>query len=81
MDSARMTHGIRWAVGLGMFTPASAMAYIGPGAGLGAIAITLALIAGIVLLGVGLVWYPLKRLMKKGKKKTPAGSGSVDSSE
>jgi hypothetical protein len=39
------------------------------------------LIAGIVLLGVGLVWYPLKRLMKKGKKKTPAGSGSVDSSE
>lgn len=44
-----------------------AHAYIGPGAGAGAIAVTLALVVGVVLLVVGLVWYPLKRLLKRRK--------------
>ena len=44
-----------------------AQAYIGPGAGAGAIAVTLALIVGAFLLVVGLVWYPLKRMLKRGK--------------
>lgn len=47
--------------------PTSAAAYIGPGAGFGAIAVTLALVLGGLLLLVGLVWYPLKRMFK-GKK-------------
>ncbi len=51
-----------------------AHAYIGPGAGLGAIAITIALGLGILLLVFGLVWYPLKRMLK-GK------SGSVAADE
>jgi len=54
------------------FVP-EAQAYIGPGAGLGAIAITVALVLGILLLLIGLVWYPLKRLMK-GKKRDAAGN-------
>lgn len=44
-----------------------AQAYIGPGAGAGAIAVTLALIVGVLLLVVGLVWYPLKRLVRRRK--------------
>ncbi len=40
------------------------LAYIGPGAGLGALVVTIALVLGAVLLLVGLVWYPLKRLRK-----------------
>ena len=44
-------------------TPAAA--YIGPGAGIGAIAVTAALLVGGLLLIVGLVWYPLKRMLKK----------------
>lgn len=47
--------------------PDAALAYIGPGAGLGAIALTAALFLGVVLLLVGLVWYPLKRALKRRK--------------
>ncbi len=44
--------------------PSAALAYIGPGAGLGAIVVTAALIVGVILLVVGLVWYPLKRMLR-----------------
>lgn len=40
------------------------LAYIGPGAGLGALILTIALVLGVVLLLFGLVWYPLKRVLK-----------------
>lgn len=49
--------------------PAPAFAYIGPGAGIGAIAGTLALLLGLLFLVVGLVWFPLKRALK-GRKET-----------
>ncbi len=54
---------------IGIFTPNTAAAYIGPGAGVGAIALTLALLLGVILLFVGLVWYPLKRALKGNKRK------------
>ena len=47
--------------------PTSAAAYIGPGAGLGAIGTLFALIGAVFLAVVGLLWYPLKRMIK-GKK-------------
>ena len=47
--------------------PTTAAAYIGPGAGLGAIGTLFALIGAIFLAVVGLLWYPLKRMIK-GKK-------------
>lgn len=62
---------------LGLFLPDPAHAYIGPGAGLGAIAVTVALLLGIVLLIMGLVWYPLKRLLK-GKKADTGKSGGTE---
>lgn len=46
---------------------ASSLAYIGPGAGLGAIAVTIALVLGAVLLLAGLVWYPAKRVIRSRK--------------
>lgn len=49
-------------------TPAAA--YIGPGAGLGAIGTVFAVIGAILLMIVGFVWYPIKRLLKRGKKPT-----------
>ena len=52
---------------LAAILPEPAAAYIGPGAGLGAIAVALALIVGFILLIVGLVWYPLKRRFKRSK--------------
>ena len=47
-----------------------AAAYIGPGLGTGAIAAVLGVLAGILMLVVGVVWYPVKRLIKKRKMKT-----------
>lgn len=61
---------LTFAVGLAL--PAPAFAYIGPGMSVGAIAVTVALFLGLILLIVGFVWYPLKRLLKS--KKTPSGA-------
>jgi ABC-type transport system involved in cytochrome bd biosynthesis fused ATPase/permease subunit len=60
----------------GALLPSPALAYIGPGAGLGAIAVTIALVLGVFLLMVGLVWYPLKRLLRKNKQ--PAVNEGAD---
>jgi len=46
-------------------TPAAA--YIGPGAGIGALGTVIALFGAIAMLIVGFVWYPVKRMIK-GRK-------------
>jgi len=51
-----------------IFAATPAVAYIGPGAGLGAIGTVIAVIGAILLMIVGFVWYPVKRLLKRGKK-------------
>lgn len=43
-----------------------AFAYVGPGAGISAIGAFLALIIGVILAFVGFIWYPVKRLLRKG---------------
>ncbi len=49
--------------------PVCAYAYIDPGAGVTSIR-TVAIIAGVILLAlVGLLWYPLKRLLTKKQDK------------
>ena len=57
---------IAWVV----LVPVLAHAYIGPGVGIGAIAVTITLFFGFLLLLVGLVWFPLKRLLKSKKAKS-----------
>ena len=61
-----------------MLLPAPAMAYIGPGTGLGAIAVMIALFLGFALLIIGLVWFPLKRRLKNSNK--TAANGDKDHS-
>lgn len=41
--------------------------YIGPGAGLSAIAALFAVVAAIFLAIFGFIWYPIRRLMRKRK--------------
>jgi len=48
-----------------------ALAYVGPGAGLTVIGSLIALVTAVVAGIFGFVWYPLKRLLKRGKKPTP----------
>ena len=52
---------------LALSLPSTALAYIGPGAGLGAIGTVIAIIGAALLLIVGFVWYPAKRLLRRCK--------------
>jgi hypothetical protein len=56
---------------LGLFlllAPTPAFAYIGPGLGAGAIATVLAVL-GSILLGIfSVIYYPIKRMLRKRKK-------------
>lgn len=56
-----------------LLLPGTASAYIGPGAGLSAIGSLLALIGAVLLAIVGFVWYPVRRLLRRGK----AGKGGA----
>lgn len=60
---------MRWLCTLFIFLLVSspAIAYIGPGAGMGAIGTVLALIGAFLLLIVGFVWYPVKRFLARKK--------------
>lgn len=49
--------------------PPLALAYIGPGLGAGAIAVVLGLVVGFLMLVVGVIWYPLKRLFRRIRPK------------
>ena len=49
---------------LAVLAPDSALAYLGPGAGLTAIGSVLAFFGVIILLIAGFVWYPVKRFIR-----------------
>jgi hypothetical protein len=50
-----------------LFSP-FALAYVGPGAGLSAIGSVIAFIGAFLLIIVGFLWYPIKRLLFKSKQ-------------
>ena len=58
--------------------PRTAMAYIGPGAGLSAIGAFIALVAGIILAIFGFLWYPIKRLLRKKKPTEETEDGATE---
>jgi len=45
--------------------PLPALAYIGPGVGIGAIGALVAVAVAVVLIVAGFVWFPVKRALKK----------------
>ena len=46
-------------------TPNFAIAYVGPGLGVGAVSAVLGVVLGLLMLVVGVVWYPIKRLIRR----------------
>ncbi len=52
-----------------LFYPLVASAYIGPGLGVGAVATVLGILAGLLMLMVGIIYYPIKRLIRYFKSK------------
>lgn len=61
---------------LGFASP-FAYSYVGPGAGLSAIGSILTFVGAILLLLIGFVWYPVKRLVKRLSMR----SGAIDEVE
>ena len=58
-------------LGLGLLCcSTAAQAYVGPGLGTGVLASVLGVLAGLGMLVVGLIWYPIKRLINwmRGKR-------------
>ena len=56
-----------------LLSSGSAWGYVGPGLGLGAIGAVFGAVVAVFLGIMGLVWYPVKRLMKKMKNKEEQG--------
>lgn len=50
-----------------MLTSVGAHAYVGPGLGLGVIGAVLGGVLAVVLAIAGIVWYPIKRLVKRSR--------------
>ncbi|WP_089235553.1 hypothetical protein [Tropicimonas sediminicola] len=55
-----------------------AHAYVGPGAGLGAIAAAFAVIVGLLLLLVGFVYFPVRRMLRARRETSGASDTSRD---
>lgn len=53
--------------------PVGANAYVGPGLGAGTIGVILGIIGSLFIAIFAIVWYPLKRLLKKNRKKKVDG--------
>ena len=51
-----------------LFITTSSYAYLGPGVGGGVLVATLGVIVAIFAAVFGLIWFPIKRLLKKRKK-------------
>ena len=51
-----------------LFITTSSHAYLGPGVGGGLIAATIGVIVAIFAALFGLIWFPVKRLLKKKKR-------------
>jgi len=64
-------------------TASHALAYVGPGAGISAFGALLGLLAAVVLVVVGFVWYPVKRLRRRLRAKAakPAEAAQPGGSE
>lgn len=56
------------------FGAAPAAAYIGPGLGLGVIASIFGAIAAFLMMIAGLVWYPVKIMLRKRREKKASAS-------
>ena len=64
------------ALGALLAAPGIADAYVGPGLGVGAIAAFFGAVLAVLLAIVGVVWYPLKRLLKRRKASAESDPGA-----
>ena len=61
---------------LAALSPAPALAYMGPGAGLGMLGSLVAVVGAIVIAVFGLLILPVRMLLRKRRKAAPPTAGS-----
>ena len=49
--------------------PAPVFAYMGPGIGVGAVGAALGVVASLLLVLISVIWYPLKRLVRRSRNR------------
>jgi hypothetical protein len=54
-------------IAIAFLSPFHAMAYVGPGIGAGTIGVILGIIGSLLVALFAVLWYPIKRLLKKIK--------------
>ena len=64
-----------------VFVATTAQAYIGPGAGAGTIAVVLGILASIVIGFFAILWYPIKRMIRKRKGNQQATTNTTEGSD
>jgi len=77
MKMSPLSKCITLGIGMSAVFPQSALAYVGPGAGLSAIGAFLAIVAGIIVAIFGFIWYPVKRLLRNRKKPRSQETSSI----
>jgi hypothetical protein len=55
--------------------PRPAVAYVGPGTGISAVGVFLAVVMGVVVALFGFLWYPFKRLLRAHRRRIAAKKG------
>jgi hypothetical protein len=66
----------RIAILLLLTVPAAANAYMGPGLGLGMISVVLGFFGSILLGFVAILWYPIKRFLRRRRRAVPPVVGT-----
>ena len=61
--------------------PTPALAYGGPGLGLGIISVVFGVLGAVVLGFIAILWYPFKRLIRRMRRAAPASLAQPDGSE
>jgi len=69
------------AVLLLLTAPAAANAYMGPGLGLGLISVALGFIGSITLGFFAILWYPVKRFLRRRRQAAPPPKPTATESE
>lgn len=68
-------------IGLALLWGGEAVAYIGPGAGVTVIGTVIAVVGAVLLMIVGFIYYPIKRLLRARRHNSAAKSDSANVAE
>lgn len=73
-----MTGRLTWVLGLAILFPSTAFAYVGPGLGVGAVAAILGVLMSAGLGVFAVIYYPVKRAIRRWRGRDPESSDHDD---